>query len=184
MELPYKIIDYKGSKINLFWDEDPERPDEWDDGVCFLIYDHRDLLIEVDGYDPQEIFDEYWSEEKEKTPEHWIIPVYALIHSGITLSLSRRFGGVDPGGWDTSFKGFILRKRGRGVTKKRARQDAQAVIDAWNTYLSGEVCGYVIDDDGDSCWGYYEEKYAIQEAKEQIDYLIQESNEPVIAHTS
>ena len=58
------------------------------------------------------------------------------------------------------------------------------LIDSWNTYLSGEICGYVIDDDGDSCWGYYEEKYAIQEAKEQIDYLIQEAGEPVISHTS
>jgi hypothetical protein len=39
-------------------------------------------------------------------------------------------------------------------------------VKEFSAYLSGEVYGYVIDDDGDSCWGFYSVEDAIEAAKE------------------
>jgi hypothetical protein len=180
-----ETIQYRGSEISIHHDPDAESPQQWDDSICFLVYDHRDFTVQEDGYDPQELFDDYWSQEIDRTEEYWLFPVYALIHSGTWLSLGRSFGRCDPGGWDTSFRGFALRKRKRGLIKRYAKRDVQYLIDDWNKYLSGECCGYMIDDgDGDSCWGYYDKKYAIQDAKAIIDGMISESNEPLIPITS
>ena len=168
-------INYKNHEITIFYDESPQSPDDWGNEDAFLVYDHRDLTITRKGYDPQDIFDNCYSQNKKIYEGYWIFPVYALIHSGIWLSMRRTTftQGCDPGGWDTSFRGFMLVKRQKGwtYTENKAYDVANSMLTEWNDYLSGNVFGYQTDTD-DSVWGYYgnpEKSGIIEDAKGSID---------------
>lgn len=57
-----------------------------------------------------------------------------------------------------------------------ARRVAQGEISEWNAWADGEVYGYIVTDtttgeEVDSCWGFYGEKYAEEEAKSAVKYL-------------
>lgn len=57
-----------------------------------------------------------------------------------------------------------------------ARRCAQGEIETWNAWCDGEVYGYIVTDTAtgetvDSCWGFYGEKYAEEEAKSAVKYL-------------
>ena len=83
-------------------------------------------------------------------------PVFAYIHSGVSLSLGKsEYPFTDP--WDVSFKGFALIRQAKG------QKMAEGLIESWNAYLSGNVYGYqVVDAMGeemDSCWGFYGDEF-------------------------
>ena len=44
-----------------------------------------------------------------------------------------------------------------------------------DVYIRGDVVGYTIDDDGDSCWGYYSVEEAKVVAKSIIDWEVKEA---------
>lgn len=168
-------IKYRGYDIEIRQDIHAESPDNWGNDEQFIVYDHRDFYVKRKGFNPTEIFED-WQAGKTIFNGFWILPLYALIHSGVRLSLGRSFGGVDPGGWDTSFKGFVLIKRMKGTwTHAQARNQASGVITLWNEYLSGEVYGW--ETVAGSCWGYYgdyKKNGMIEEAKASIDAYIHE----------
>lgn len=151
-----ETIEYKGYNINILFDDMfDENPNEWDENV-FLVYDHRQFNIEVDGFDPQTIF-EHFQEGYKTFDNHWVFPVYAYIHSGVALSLGRdSYPFTDK--WDVSFSGFILVNRKEYWSKEKAFERAQSEIEDWNYILSGQVFGYEIEDQNgnfvDSCWGF------------------------------
>lgn len=172
------VIEYRGYKINVFQDEMAESPDNWGNDDCFLIYDHRQFSVQRKGFDPDEV-NEFWVRTKGARlyDGYRIYPVFAYIHSGVSLSLGRNtYPFTCP--WDTSMKGFVLVKRQKGwtYTERASRKVAQSVINEWNDYLSGNVYGYTIDGLDDSCWGFYgdyrKESQMISEAKGAIDYEI------------
>jgi len=172
---------YKGHTISIYQDENPFSPAEDCNTSAFLVYDHRQFYIHVDGYNPTDIF-EFWNKNQNALYEgkYRVFPVYAHIHSGVSLSLSR---GSDR--WDTSFRGFILVERMAGWSWRRdaAYKVAENLIAYWNQYLYGEVYGYVITDGNeeevDSCWGYYRDNFEepINEARSIIDYDINSNPE-------
>ena len=179
METLVKTEEYKGYEIEIHWHESSESPDDWGDEEVFLVYDHRDFCVERDGFDSHDIFEAYENGDK-LYDGYYYFPVYAYIHSGIALSASRS-GYPFSCSWDTSFKGFALVKRAKGVAwnKDKAFERVQGLLETWNQYLSGEVYGYVANKYGemiDSCWGYYGDPndYMIDEAKGMIDHHIQE----------
>lgn len=170
-------IEYHGYTIEVVQDEDCESPDKWGNDDMFLVYDHRQFCVERKGYDPESIFQHIMETKKPMYEDYHVIPVYAYIHSGVALSLGSSFG-QDPGGWDTSFRGFVLVKKMKGWSwrKDSARKCAKALIEEWNMYLSGDVYGVkLLDPEGDevdACWGYYGEegvKEAIAERKALAD---------------
>ncbi len=59
-----------------------------------------------------------------------------------------------------------------------ARQCAKREIETWKAWCDGEVYGYIVtDEDGetvDSCWGFYGEAYARQEAESFIAWKVQD----------
>lgn len=162
--------EYKGRTIEIVYDEFAESPDYWGNEDYFIVYDHRDFTVERKGFDPETIF-EHIAETKRMFYEgYWVFPLYAYIHSGVSLSLGQ---GTDR--WDTSYRGFVLVKRQKGwsYTRTRAEKIAQSIKDEWNEYLGGEVYGY--DTGSDSCWGFYGDegmKEAISQAKGCIDHEI------------
>lgn len=204
MSYTEREIEYRGLTIKIIQDEDAQSPKDWENDDAFLVYDHRDFNVEVKGFDPTEIF-EYLKESKKKMfpvltyakrplglnadskietryDYYWVFPVYAYIHSGVSLSLGRTSYPFNDR-WDVSFKGFALVKRQKGWTwtEEKAHKVAGGIVEEWNDYLSGNVYGFeVLDKDEnsiDSCWGFYgdpEKSGAIDDAKAYADAHIRE----------
>lgn len=168
-----KTIQYKGEEIEIYYDENFSS-DFMNDLDAFIVYDHRSFFVEKEGFNPEDIFEEH-QKGKKIYDGHWFFPLFAYIHSGVSLSLSRC---TDP--LDTSFKGFVLVKREKGWSyhREKAFEIASSIIKTWNQYLGGEVYGYIAGDD--SCWGYIGEEgmeQMIEEAKSIIDYKIKVKRE-------
>jgi len=172
MEKAIEKINYKGKIIETFYDFNPLSPEDWVNDVLFLVYDHRDFTVKVKGFDPEDIF-QYFQENPKKVlyEGYFVFPVYAYIHSGVSLSLGRNFYPFNDR-WDTSFRGFVLCKKQKGnYTSKKAYDMSEGLIEEWNQYLSGDVYGY--SSAHGSCWGFYGKSgynQMIDEAKSEIDY--------------
>ena len=195
---PVEVIDYKKCQIKIFYDEVPQRPDEWGREDLFLVAFHRDCEIEREGYD-QELcrsianpaqFPDYVEEAQEIEKEYFVFGLEAYIHSGVVLALSYE-GNFCDRRWDVSQLGLVF------VSKKlvprynhyisanergKAKKIARSLVNEWNDYLSGNIYGFqavdpVRDVDLDSCWGFYgdyDSSGIIDEAKSAIDYYAKE----------
>jgi hypothetical protein len=175
-----KTINYRKFKINIIQDElyNSEMLNEDDD--IFLLYYHRDFWVTKKGFEKQpskEMLNDWLT-------DYHFIPVYAYIHSGVALSLGNsKYPFNDQ--WDVSCCGCILidKKCSDFEIKENRDKAAQAMIDEWNSVLSGEVYGYQIysnDEEIDSCWGYvgnYEKSGIIEETKSIVDYEINRNAE-------
>jgi hypothetical protein len=171
-------IEYKGYKINIYPDHDADDPRNWDNlglMVCF----HRDYdLGDKHEFTPESLMDYV------KQKNVIALPLYLLDHSGLWMR-TERFG-CDPGGWDTSFVGYIVCdyktikkeyscKRVTKDIKKQVLKVLESEIKTYSLYLEGGYVGYTItdslDDDDilDSCWGFDDSDYMIQECKSIID---------------
>lgn len=143
-------------------DPDPQSPEEWGNTDLFLVGRHRSFTVRsIDGVAALDAsaFDGKGS--------HFAIPLYAYIHSGTHLFLRKGDADTAAGshaGWDTCEVGTVLVSRTEWPEAEDALAAAQSLVAEWNTYLSGDVWGYAIEDeDGnveDSCWGYYGEDAA------------------------
>ena len=159
-----QTIEYRGYKIEVKHDSDPEYPNDWWCDECFLVYQHRDFNIERDGFYPQNIhsyleilniiknhssltieqLEEYNDELSTYTDynkDYFIFPVEAYIHSGVSLSL---FKGHKQCRFDSSVTGFILVARNYADDNtEQAELYAEGLVETWNHYLSGNVYGFV-----------------------------------------
>lgn len=178
-------IFYKGYKIKIRQDEDCESPNDWEDETLFLVYDHRQFTVKRKGFEPQDIYENSLTYEK----NYWVLPVEAYIHSGVSLSL---FSGTKQCRWDSSVSGYILASKEEFKDLETAKTATEGLIKTWNQYLSGEIYGFIIEkpntiysiskeefdkllfendlstlesefdmedawEEIDSCWGYYGE---------------------------
>ena len=170
-------INYKGHVIELHYDEHATPPDEWGNTDCFLVYDHNQFSVKVDGFEPSVIWDHIQETKKWFYDGYYVFPVYAYIHSGVTLSMGANSYPFTCG-WDTSMAGFALVKRQKGWswTKAKAEKIAKSVVEEWDQYCTGQVYGYVIDDYEQSCFGYYgDSDYCMQDAKAEVDYIVKDT---------
>lgn len=170
-----EIIDYKGYKIDVSYDESPMRPDEWSSNVI-LVFNHRDFWIQHPDFEADAIF-----EAGEEVKGYHVFRCYAYIHSGVMLSVGPNSKWPDQR-WDVSFKGFWLVERQKGAWRRsQARKLAEAFCEEWNTYLSGEIYRFTIQDrEGefiDSCGGYYSMNDLVADAKDVIDLNIKTEHE-------
>ena len=127
--------------LRIYQDEDPQSPHFWDNEDMFLVYDHRQFHVQKDGFEPHDIYlhtqripedDEIPSYDNATYAKYHILPVYATIHSGVSLSLH------PSSGFDVSMKGYIMvYDTQQGF--ETAAELAQGLINDWNTYLSGDV---------------------------------------------
>jgi hypothetical protein len=110
-------------------------------------------------------------EENDDAERFVAFPLYAYIHGGVALSLGA-FGDR----WDSGQIGYVVvdldgeRDAAEGI--------ARAWVETWNTYLSGEVYGYVVEridtcnlghehaEQVDSCWGFYGDEQAARDEGE------------------
>lgn len=171
-----ETIEYKGFEIEICYDTDPQSPDHWDNDDLFLVYDHRQFSVKRDGFNPYKIYEHYQETKKLFYDGYYVFPLYAYIHSGVSLSLGRS-GYPFTDRWDVSSTGFILVKRMKGWTwkKKQALKAAESLVEEWNQYLSGEVYGF--DWEHGRCWGFYGDmEYCISQARDEVDGYIEHEN--------
>jgi len=178
-----ETIKYKGHKIEIFNDEDGYSPRE-NDNMCVFHIAHRNFNFGDKNYNNRESILE--AENEAKRIGDIILPLYMYSHSGETISLSP-FSCP----WDSGQVGFVQVKRkdiidnfGKKIFTKKLKQKAVEVaemeVKEMDSYIRGEVYGYKIDKDGDSCWGFIGDmKYCIEEAKSSVDYTVK--NEPIPA---
>ena len=112
-----------------------------------------------------------------------ILPLFVYEHGSITMNTS---GYHCP--WDSGQVGFIYvsiadvkKEYGwkRLTSKRRAQIESylQGEVTTYDHYLTGDVWGYVIEDEEenhiDSCWGFYEYDECEQEAKSIVESITQ-----------
>ena len=114
-----------------------------------------------------------WDDVREylKNEENAVItiPLYLYDHSGITIRAdSTLLKQVDSFMWDWGQVGFIYCTREDLLkefdeitveTPKKAESILLAEVEEYDKYLTGDVYGYILLEDGeeiDSCWGFYE----------------------------
>lgn len=172
-----ETIEYRGYEIEVCYDTDASSPDDWGNDESFIVYDHRQFCVRRKGFDARDIFEHTSEVGRMFYDGYYVFPLYAYIHSGVSLSLG---SGSDK--WDTSMSGFVLVKREKGCwSKQKAEKYAEGLVESWNEYLSGEVYGYNSEVGG--CWGFYGDegmKQMIEEAKSEIDHYVKRSFEKAL----
>lgn len=174
---------YKGYDIEIYYDEDPENPREWDKLGTMALFHNKYVLGDKVTFHTNDF--DGWDEMMRyiiKTYKPVIIkPVYLYDHSGITISTTP-FGCS----WDSGKIGFyyFTRKQAmdifgwKRITAKRSKRINKLMegrLDIYDSYLRGEVFYFHVeynDETLDGCSGYYREADAIDEAKGVIDHDI------------
>lgn len=125
-------------------------------------------------------------------------PVYAMVHSGATISTAP-FSCP----WDSGQSGFVYATKAQAIKEfgrkiatqsviKRALKCLKGEVETFATYLEGDVYGIIVeeavlDSDGDvtewneidACWGFYGYKYAEEEAQRMGAYWATKREEEV-----
>lgn len=150
--------------IHIVQDENPQNPRD-DENLGKILYTSSRYVLGDKQVSSDEI------EEITKRDDVIWLPVYAYIHSGVVLSTGA-FGDR----FDSGQCGIIYCTR---EAAKEYSQSEDAIsellkmeVDIFSKFLSGEVYGFVLEDeDGieiDSCYGFYDIEGAVSEASECI----------------
>lgn len=176
---PIEVIAYKNHKISIYPDDCGDSPRNWDN-ICEFHCAHKRYSLGDTGFNYRAGSDCITASQEAKIQGDVVLRLYLYDHSGITISLSP-FSCP----WDSGQVGFVIIRRekmlqefgGRKFTqslKNRALQIAEAEVKEYDQYLRGDVYGYKIDEEGDSCWGYYGMEYCVTEAKNTVDWLVRQ----------
>jgi hypothetical protein len=109
---------------------------------------------------------------KEAHPEHLYLPIYLYEHSGITISTSSFRDPWDSGQVGWTYMEAITIGIEYGGDRELAQKCLEAEVEEYDTYLRGEVYGYIVQKDGiqlDSCWSMYGLDYCKEAAINVID---------------
>lgn len=176
---PIHAENHKGLSIKIYNDETAENPyTSWDMFGTMHHWHRRGFfgedLSRMEREDIQTMMNEI------KGAGGIVLPVYLYEHGGQTI---RTTGFSCP--WDSGQVGFWSAtaeeiQKEFGGDKERAARCITGEIQTMDSYLKGEVYGFVLEDeDGehlDSCWGFYgddenpREKYCLSEARSAVDY--------------
>lgn len=173
---PVESIQYKNHTIQIFPDDYAESPRSWDNLTEFHC-SHRRYSLGDKGFNYSNGQDCISVAKEAEKQGDIVLPLYLYDHSGITVSLSP-FSCP----WDSGQVGFVVIRREKMLKefsakifskslKNKALKIAQGEAQTYDQFLRGEVYGYKIDEDGDSCWGFYGQEVCMDEAKSVVDSM-------------
>lgn len=149
-------------------DCDPFNPRVEYDNVATFVTWHRNYdLTDPNAQMTQEQMKEFM---KLSRRTHEFVPLYLMDHSGLSMSTGPFLCPWDSGqvGWAYVAKKDIERGfPGCKHWRVKAKKIINAEVETFSQYLSGDVWGYRILEDGEeveSCWGFFGHDYCEQEA--------------------
>ena len=146
MNKPYETIELENQTIEIYVDEDPINPREWDNLGVMAFFHKRYDLGDNPFNEPEDLH-----EFIEDNPCIYL-PVYMYDHSGIGLSTDNsRYPFNCP--WDSGMLGYIYvtyeqvksEWEWKNLTQKRIqkiRDILQSELETYNYYVSGRCYGY------------------------------------------
>lgn len=155
----------EGYTIRIVQDEEPMNP-RGDDNLGYILYTSSRYVLGDKQVSSEKI------EKIIKDEETYIwLPVYAFIHSGIRVS-TKMFSDH----FDSGQCGIIYCTRESALEYSEYEDSVKKILDneieIFSKFLSGEVYGFILEDeDGieiDSCYGFYDIEEAFEVAKEHI----------------
>ena len=197
-----EIYDYKGYKINIRHDPDPQNPRTDCDNLTTMACFHKryNLGDKNHGFNQADYssWDEMFADVVRKVKPAVIAQLFLYDHSGLRIKIGSFNGLLSQGHaeFDSGPVGFVwisaeaarLEYGWKKITKARQldlNEHLSFDVQVYDDYLSGSVYGYVIEDangneikDG-SCWGFFghdsikEDGDAVKQAKCTIDWPIQ-----------
>jgi len=166
-----ETIQHGDYKITIEHDTDANSPrKEYDNAGKMVCWHNRYELGDAHTWNVDS-----FTAFKEAHPEHLYLPVYLYEHSGVTISTS---SFRDP--WDSGQIGWIylganeIESEFKG-DRELAQKCLESEITEYDTYLRGEVYGYIIEKDEEevgSCWGMYGYDYCKEAAIDACGYAI------------
>lgn len=184
---------YKGYNIKVEQDENPESPREWDNFGTMACFHKRYNLgdktdLNSEDFGSWQEMEDYIKKDLEAIS---ILPLYLYDHSGLRIKVGDFYGLLPQGHaeFDSGQVGFIYCtkediKNNWGIKKvtknylERAETLLRGEVKDYDSYICGDVYGYVItdpaknDDTEDSCWGYIGNSDAcLEEAKRVVDSM-------------
>jgi len=158
MNTPIKVLTNGNKRLEIYFDNDPQSPREWDNlGTMYCFHrrynfgDTHDLTLDE-------------AKKIEDSKDYISLPIYIYDHSVQTIKTTP-FSCP----WDSGKLGFIavskekVRKQygWKVITKKRKEQIKQYLlgeVETYDTYIRGDVYGFTLfenDVETDSCWGFF-----------------------------
>lgn len=196
MSIAVEEFEVNGYLVSIYNDDSPESPREWDNVGTMQSFESqygpnelscygyefnqlvRDLADKAVNFktDTDDIPDvHFWRALR----NHWIVlPFWRNHYSEYTVDKAE----LDK--CDASCDGVIFMPvsdmKNRGFTdRKQAIECLVGEVEIYSQYASGDVYGYVIEDEHgeevESCWGFYGLEYCISEAKEIASRLSSKS---------
>jgi hypothetical protein len=177
-------LEHAGFVIRLLTDENPINPREWDNLGTMVCFHRKYELGDKHEFTSPGEFSAWLEEQGDNVIA---LPLYLYDHGGITMST-----GSFSCPWDSGQVGWIYVTKekvreeyagvfgGRAVTQKlreRVKDQLRVEVNVYDLYLTGGFVGYVVEDDGehvDSCWGFDDKSYAIEQAKLAAEALREE----------
>lgn len=189
---------HNGKTIRIFHDDDPESPREGYDNGVMLADGHRRYTLGDNakagrGYEEaQRALHHFAGRGQMRLFPRWlrqnlgtrvVIGLGLIDHSGISMypvsiDATDASHPHDPGGWDSGLVGFMFdtdesrNLTGFEGTDEELEKALRAEVATYDEYLTGQVYGYVIEDDNDedSCWGFFGFEYVKQSARDAAGY--------------
>lgn len=182
-----------GLTVRIEADEDSQNPrTEWDHvGTMVCWHSRYTLGDEQPDYSPSEFFvrlmqEREWDTHRKSPPDdlpaehvaryidkHFhVLPLYLYDHSGLTMNT----GGFSCQ-WDSGQVGWIYMSKEKAAKERLSDPLGllRSEVAEYDQYLTGDVWGYVIeDDDGhhlDSCWGFYGFDHCEEQATESAQAI-------------
>lgn len=180
--------------IRIVPDDDAESPRTYDNlghMVCWHSrYDLGDQQVRPNDHYS---LDEFLTSLVDDYSPTVVLPLYLLDHSGITIKAGEKVDlaelfipdrepfTFDPGGWDTSFVGFILdtadTRKMMGNVPEEVEEVLRHEVAAYANWLEGGYVAFIVEDsDGnhlDSLWGIDDLDYAKECAEDSADWEAQ-----------
>lgn len=193
-------------RTRLEYDESPESPDEMGDcePTFFRAKRGHDLTrkLEQEFSNPQKAYDEMAAGGIYKKDGDWYFGVTEYRHSGSAFALagSSRARNFPDQRWDViPIVGWIKVSKqnridwgihGKKEVEEKARANALGHLTTWQSYINGEVYGYIVQAfpynkegetedspaEEDSCWGFYGYKDAEESAKDSATWMAETLN--------
>lgn len=175
-------------RYHIEQDSDPLNPRLHNDNFSIMVFKHRNYQLGEEL--PKHIQNRFPFRElyramfREYGPMAYVTPVFMYDHSGITISTTPFGCHWDSGllGWcfvpiSKVIEAFGEKWPDKKIYREKGRNIAETKIKDYDTYLRGEIYGYVIYDVEnpsetiESCGGYYDYDQACKDAEACIKHL-------------